>query len=124
MVEEIATEYPAQIKFPAYDTSTFELKILGMRTKAIGDTSSVVCHIDYIVAANLEDGTRKRFRGEVTYTDEVLETVTSFIPYVDLTEAQVKQWVEAYAPIESIKRSLTSPDPEDTPGATEEDLPW
>jgi hypothetical protein len=124
MTEEIAIEYPEQIKFPAYDTSTFELKVLGMKTKTVGETSSVVCFIDYLVVAVLEDETRKRFKGEVEYSNEELEAAESFVPYADLTEDQVKGWIEAYAPIESIKRSLTSPDPEDVPGATDEDLPW
>ena len=124
MPEEITIEYPEQIKFPAYDTSTFELKVMGMKTKTIGETNSVVSWIDYLVVAVLEDGTRKRYKGEVTYSDEELGAVESFVPYADLTETQVKAWIEAYAPIESIKRSLTSPDPEDMPGATDENLPW
>jgi len=41
-----------------------------------------------------------------------------------LTENQVKSWIEAYAPIESIKRSLTSPEGDNALGATSEDLPW
>jgi len=124
MTEEIATEHPVQIKFPAYDTSTFELKVLGMKTKTVGETNSVVCFIDYLVVAVLEDGTRKRFKGEVEYSNEELEAAESFVPYTDLTEIQVKSWIEAYAPIESIKRSLTSPDPDQSSGATDEDLPW
>lgn len=124
MTEEIPIEYPEQIKFPAYDTSTFELKVLSMKTKTINETNSVVCHIDYLVVAVLEDGTRKRFRGTVEYADETLESAESFVPYADLTEEQVKGWIEAYAPIESIKRSLTSPDLEEVSDATEETLPW
>jgi hypothetical protein len=95
-----------------------------MKTKTVGETNSVVCFIDYLVVAVLEDGTRKRFKGEVEYSNEELEAAESFVPYTDLTENQVKSWIEAYAPIESIKRSLTSPDPDQVPGATDEDLPW
>jgi|TARA_R110000782_G_scaffold269736_1_gene368426 hypothetical protein len=124
MPEEITVENPEQIKFPAYDTSTFELKVMGMKTKTVGETDNVVSWIDYVVVAVLADGTRKRYAGEVTYLDESLEAAESFVPYADLTETQVKSWIEAYAPIESIKRSLTSPEGDDALGATSEDLPW
>jgi len=124
VTEEIATEYPEQIKFAEYDTTLFSISITGLTTTIVGSNEKTVSNIEYLVVADKADGSTKSFTGTVIYDSDTLSTTTTFIPYSELTENTVLSWVEANASIESIKRSLTSPDTDTFEGKTKQELPW
>jgi len=119
MTEEI--QYPEAVKYPEYDSASFEINILSMKTKEVNSVSNVVYCVDYEIVATLASGTVRKFECSLDYTDEALAQVETFTPYNDLLKTDIEQWIESYTDVENIKRGLTMPEnTEDAPVP----LPW
>lgn len=72
--------------------ATFQIKITGVRVHDLGSLQKVVKQIEFVVSGN-----------EANQTFELPQTMTvpdadaeGFVPFAELTEAQVVQWVEEH----------------------------
>ena len=106
----------------------YTYEITRLRTApALGGNSDVILGIEFLYKASDE-------RDDVTYTAQTLGSITledpadgdAFIPYDDVTEAKVIEWIEAAVNIEFMQDALTDDiNNQHVPrDVIREDLPW
>lgn len=94
---------------------------------ALGNKSDVILGIEFLYKAS-------DVRDDVTYTSQTLGSITlddpaddtNFIPYGDVTEAKVIEWIEAVLIIENMQDTLSADiDNQQVPrDVVRDDLPW
>ena len=106
----------------------YTYEITRLRTApALGGNSDVILGIEFLYKASDE-------RDDVTYTAQTLGSITledpadgdAFIPYDDVTEAKVIEWIEAAVNVEYMQDALsTDIDNQQIPrNVMRDDLPW
>lgn len=85
--------------------ATYTIKINGVRTHTLGSLTKVVKQIEFSVV-----GTEGTVSFELPQTLVVPDAdATSFVPFEQLTEAQVVAWVnEHFEPIDAVKMHIQS----------------
>ena len=72
--------------------ATFEIKVTGVRTHDLGELTKVVKQIEFVVK-----GTEGIVSFELPQTLTVPDAdASSFVPFAQLTEAKVIEWIEAH----------------------------
>lgn len=103
--------------------ATFEIKVTGVRTHTLGELTKVIKQIEFVVK-----GTEGAVSFELPQTLVVPDAdATSFVPFEQLTEAQVIEWINThFEPIDAVKMHVQSVLDKEVAKAAlaQETLPW
>ena len=107
---------------------SYGIQIDKMLTKTINGFDNVVCMVRYTLTWTNDDGNSasQQFPLLLVDPDDVKNypDTTGFIPYANLTEAQVKSWIENQKVFPNLCKSLQQRIRKPAKTAEESVLPW
>lgn len=74
---------------------TYRWKVTGIKTTTLDSTPNVVVQTYWKKIGTDEDGNEGTFNGATPFSAATMPTGTTFIPFEQLTEADVLTWVKA-----------------------------
>ena len=84
------SKYPALLLPDFYNDINFSFKITSVKKETIRENSDVVTEVSFLVTGTYENNTCYFDSDLVLYIDE---EQADFVPFGDLTEDQVRQWL-------------------------------
>lgn len=92
--QEYWQKYQPQPVVPRlYDEMTFGFDIIKLYTKELNGTSNVIYKVEYFIWGKYGNNDFRIWR-ELEFPQQVLEEQVSFVPYGEITEDMVVNWIE------------------------------
>jgi len=109
-----AINTPTPIKPSNFEDVRYSLSITKLKTETVDGIEGVVTEVEYALKGTYEpddlDGKVlvKEFHSSINFVPSEINVSGSFVPFNELTESQVKQWVESVYPEVHLKYSVAN----------------